>query len=100
MTDYEEADLEDNVIECVIQHDIKPDGNSVYFIVPSPSLGLKAKCSARIENDADSPLWGKIEQYSFRTGTNPRFRLAAELEKPFNAYTPTAVVSLVVIEER
>lgn len=86
-----------HTIEAVIQVDLKEVGYC-YYVVPSPSKGLFARCGSYIENPETDSMWQQIKHYAKDAndlGEATRLLITTEKEcVPYNPVTITAIEEL------
>jgi hypothetical protein len=86
-------------IKCQITKEIKRDGIEVYYLIPSPELGLTAKCGNPILNEEKDPIWSEIKANAFEYPLPATHRVEVIInEDSIGSYDSVTVKSLRQIE--
>ena len=87
-------------IEAVIQQEIKDYVRVYYYLIPSPKLGITAKCGMKITNYHTDPVWETLSLYCYTQPEKPTQRVLAEVaEDDPGGYDNVTVLSVEPIEE-
>ena len=86
-------------IECQITKEVKSDSREVYYLIPSPELGLTARCGNEILNEQEDTIWSEIKTNAFLYPNPATHRVEVTVnEDSIGSYDPVTVKSLRRIE--